>query len=82
MDCIKEKQIKKGATKSAELFEIIHTNICAPFDNLYFGGEKYLITLYTIFHIMDISVYDMKNLKQWMSLRYTLLKLKDNYIKR
>jgi hypothetical protein len=47
VDCIKGKQIKhtrKGATRSTELLEIIHTDICGPFDNPSFGGEKYFIT--------------------------------------
>jgi transposase InsO family protein len=55
VDCIKGKQIKhtrKGATRSVELLEIIHTDICGPFDNQYFGGEKYFITF-----IDDFSRY-------------------------
>ncbi|RVW31096.1 Retrovirus-related Pol polyprotein from transposon TNT 1-94 [Vitis vinifera] len=35
VDCIKGKQTKhtkKGATRSGELLEIVHTDICAPFD--------------------------------------------------
>jgi hypothetical protein len=55
VDCIKGKQIKhtrKGATRSTELLEIIHTDICGPFDNPSFGGEKYFITF-----IDDFSRY-------------------------
>ena len=47
MDCIKGKQTKhtkKGATRSEELLEIVHTNICWPFDSPSFGNEKYFIT--------------------------------------
>ena len=47
IDCIKGKQTKhtkKGATRSNELLEIIHTDICGPFDFPSFGGEKYFIT--------------------------------------
>ena len=47
MDCIKGKQTKhskKGATRSTQLLEIIHTDICGPFDVPSFGGEKYFIT--------------------------------------
>ena len=47
VDCIKGKQTKhtkKGATRSTELLEIIHTNICGPFDAPSFGKEKYYIT--------------------------------------
>ena len=47
IDCIKGKQTKhtkKGATRSTQLLEIIHTDICGPFDVPSFGGEKYFIT--------------------------------------
>ena len=47
MDCIKGKQIKhtkKGATRSNQLLEIIHTDICGPFDVSSFNKEKYFIT--------------------------------------
>jgi hypothetical protein len=55
VDCIKGKQtkhIKKGATRSGELLEIVHTDICGPFDSLSFGKEKYFITF-----IDDFSRY-------------------------
>jgi hypothetical protein len=61
VDCIKGKQTKhtkKCATRSGGLLEIVHTDICGPFDSLSFGREKYFITF--------ISIYCMKNLKQWM----------------
>ena len=38
------KNTKKGAKKSSQLLEIIHTNICEPFDVPTFGGENYFIT--------------------------------------
>ena len=47
IDCIKRKQTKhtkKGATRSTQLLEIIHTDICGPFDAPSIGGEKYFIT--------------------------------------
>ena len=47
IDCIKGKQTKhtkKGATRSTQLLEIIHTDICGPFDAPSIGGEKYFIT--------------------------------------
>jgi hypothetical protein len=47
VDCIKGKQTKhtkKGATRSGELLEIVHTDICGPFDSPSFGREKYFIT--------------------------------------
>ena len=55
IDCIKGKQTKhtkKGATRSTQLLEIIHTDICGPFDAPSFGGEKYFITF-----IDDFSRY-------------------------
>ena len=55
VDCIKGKQTKhnkKGATISNHLFEIIHIDICGPFDVPSFNGEKYLITF-----IDDFSFY-------------------------
>ena len=55
VDCIKGKQTKhtkKGATRSIELLEIIHTDICGSFDASSFGREKYFITL-----IDDFSCY-------------------------
>lgn len=54
-DCIKGKQTKhtkNGATGRKHLLEIIHTNICGPFDFPSFGGEKYFITF-----IDDFSHY-------------------------
>ena len=56
VDCIKSKQTKhtkKGATRSAKLLEIIHTDICGHFDTLSFGKEKYFITF-----IDDFSRYN------------------------
>ena len=47
VDCIKGKQTKhtkKGATRSTQLLEIIHTDICGPFDVNSFNKEKYFIT--------------------------------------
>ena len=48
IDCIKGKQTrhtsKKSAMRSTELLELIHTDICGPFDIPTWGGEKYFIT--------------------------------------
>ena len=55
VDCIKGKQTKhtkKCDTRSTELLEIIHTDICGPFDASSFGREKYFITF-----IDDFSCY-------------------------
>lgn len=48
VDCIKGKQTKhtkKEATSSTQLLEMIHTDVCGPFDVPLFNGEKY----FTIF---------------------------------
>ena len=55
VDCIKGKQTKhtkKGATRSTQLLEIIHTDICGPFDVSSFNKERYFITF-----IDDFSRY-------------------------
>lgn len=55
LDCIKGKQTKhtkKSATRSNELLEIIHTDICGPFDIPSLSGDKYFITF-----IDDFSRY-------------------------
>ena len=56
VDCIMGKHtkhiIKKAATRSTQLFEIIHTDIYGPFDVPSFDGEKYFITF-----INDFSRY-------------------------
>ncbi|RVW37000.1 Retrovirus-related Pol polyprotein from transposon TNT 1-94 [Vitis vinifera] len=55
VDCIKGKQTKhtkKGATRSNELLEIIHTDICGPLSVPCFTGDKYFITF-----IDDLSRY-------------------------
>ena len=44
VDCIKGKQTKhtkKRATRSTQLLEIMHTDICGPFDVSFFGKERY-----------------------------------------
>ena len=67
VDCIKGKQTKhtkKGATRSGKLLEIVHTDICEPFDSPSFGGEKYFILSSIIFHVMVMSICCMKSLKQ------------------
>ena len=55
VDCIKgklTKHTKKGATRSEELLEIVHMDICGSFDSPSFGNEKYFITF-----IDDFSRY-------------------------
>ncbi|WVZ04530.1 hypothetical protein V8G54_025336 [Vigna mungo] len=56
IDCIKGKQTKhiskNPATRSSQLLELIHTDICGPFDTKSWNGEKYFI-----FFIDDFSRY-------------------------
>ena len=55
VNCIKGKQTKhtkKGATRSTQLLEIIHTDIYGPFDVNSFNKGKYFITF-----IDDFSRY-------------------------
>jgi len=56
VDCIKGKQTKhtkKEATRSTQLLEIVHNDICGPLDVSSFGKEGYFITI-----IDDYSRYD------------------------
>ena len=39
------KRTKKRATRSTQLLEIVHTDICGPFDVNSFGKERYFITI-------------------------------------
>lgn len=59
--CIKGKQTKnhtkKRATKSTKLLEIIHTDICGPFDVNYFNKEKYFITFIDGFFTLQLYLF-------------------------
>jgi hypothetical protein len=47
VDCIKGKQTTKtikGAKRSYEILEIIHTDICGPFPTPYLNGQRYFIS--------------------------------------
>jgi len=62
VDYIKGKQrkhIKKGVTRSTQLLEIIHTDVCGLFYVNSFNKEPSLM----IFHVMVMFIYCMKNLK-------------------
>ena len=55
VDCIKGKQTKdsmKTTTRSTQLLELMHNDICGPFDTPTHNGEKYFITF-----INDFSRY-------------------------
>ena len=47
VDCIKSKQTNKttkGAKRSFEILEIIHTDICRPFATPCLNGQRYFIS--------------------------------------
>ena len=81
VDCIKGKHvnhpIKKAATRSSQLLEIIHTNICRPFNVPSFSGEKYFITF-----IDDFSSYGYVYLLQEKSQLVDTLEMFVNEVKR
>ena len=64
--CIKGKQAKhtkKGATRSTQLLEIVHTDICGPFDVNSFERKDTLSFLLIIIHFTVMSTYCMRNLR-------------------
>src|ERR1044072_7872048 len=81
VDCIKGKQTrhnKKGATRSSQLLEVIHTDICGPFDTPSLGGGMYSSLLTVTCHVIDSSICLRKSLRHLMPLWTILLDLKDN----
>ena len=67
VDCIKGKQTKhtkKGATRIEELLEIVHTDICGPLTRHLLVMKNILSLSLMIFHVIVISIYCMKNLKE------------------
>ena len=81
MDCIKGKQtsstVKKAGTRSTELLELIHTDICGPFDVPSFSGERYFITF-----IYDLSRYGYVYLLREKSQSVNILEVFINEVER
>ena len=80
VDCIKGKQTKhtkKGATRNTQLLEIIHTDVCGPFDVSSFNKEKYFITF-----IDDFSRYGYVYLLHEKSQAINALKIFINEVER
>jgi len=80
VNCIKGKQTKhtkKGATRSTQLLEIIHTDIYGPFDVNSFNKGKYFITF-----IDDFSRYGYVYLLHEKSLSVNALEVYINEVKR
>jgi len=74
VDYIKRKQTKhtkKGATRSTQLLEIVHTSICGPFNVNSFKRKDILSPLLMIIHVTVMSTYCMRNLRQWMPYKFT-----------
>ncbi|KAK9232999.1 hypothetical protein WN943_023248 [Citrus x changshan-huyou] len=47
VECIKGKQTnktKKGARRSSDILEIVHTDICGPFSKVCLNGQRYFIS--------------------------------------
>ncbi|CAM8940925.1 unnamed protein product [Rhodiola kirilowii] len=81
VDCIKGKQtkhiVKKSATRSTQLLELIHTDICGPFDIPSWNGEKYFITF-----IDDYSRYGYTYLLHEKSQSVNVLEVFVNEVER
>lgn len=81
VDCIKGKQTKhiskNPATRSSQLLELIHTDICGPFDVPSWGGEKYFILF-----IDDFSRYCYMYLLHEKSQSVNVLEIFINEVER
>ena len=69
VDCINKKQTKhtkKRATRSTRLLEIVHIDICGPFDVNSLKRKNTLSPLLIIVHVMIVFTYCMRNIRQWM----------------
>ena len=72
-----KKHTKKGATRSTQLLEIIHNDICRPFDVSSFNKEKYFITF-----IDDFSHYGYVYLLHEKSQAVSALEIFINEVER
>ena len=66
VDCIKGKQTNKttkGAKKSSEILEIIHTDICGPFTTSCLNGQRYLSHSLMTIQDIYISIFYMIRLR-------------------
>ena len=81
VECIKGKHtkhsVKKPATRSTQLLELIHTDICGPFDAPSWSGEKYFITF-----IYDYSRYGYTYLLHEKSQSVNILEVFINEVER
>ena len=71
------KTNKKRATRSTQLLEIVHSDICGPFDVNSFRNERYFITF-----IDDYSHYDYVYLLHEKSQVVDALKIYLNEVER
>jgi len=80
VDSIKGKQTKhtkKRVTRSTQLLEIVHTNICGPFDVNSFRNERYFITFIDYY-----SHYSYTYLLHEKSQAMNALEIYSNRVKR
>ncbi|RVW58304.1 hypothetical protein CK203_114669 [Vitis vinifera] len=75
VDCIKGKQTNKsmkGAKRSTNILEIIHSDICCPDIDVY--GLKYFISFIDDYSRYCISTYFITRMKHGMPLKFLRLK--------
>ena len=80
VDYIKGKSTKtkkRGATRSNELLEIIHTDISGPYVST-LCGNKYFLTFIDDFFAMDMYTLLRINLMHLKSLRFSKLRLRSS----
>jgi hypothetical protein len=80
IECIKGKYVKHikktGATRSSGVLEIIHTDICGPFNVSFVDSLIHLLPSRMISPTMVIFISYVSNTKHLISLRYLRLKWK------
>jgi hypothetical protein len=80
IECIKGKCVKHikktGATRSSGVLEIIHTDICGPFNVSFVDSLIHLLPSRMISPTMVIFISYVSNTKHLISLRYLRLKWK------
>ena len=79
IDCIKGKYvktIKKGAVRATSVLELIHTDICGPFNVKSMDGLILPLPSQTISLAMDTFMIYVIDPKLWTNLRFIKLRLK------
>ena len=87
VDCIKGKQTNKttkGAKRSSEILEIIHTDICGPFPTPCLNGQRYFISFiddHTRFMFLYLLNDKAEALNAFKTYKVEVEKQKDKKIK-